>query len=83
MLTGQKNELNCQLKKFKKTCVAWDVIEAYRKTNEISLPHNNPYCVIGNVLNHQISWVVVAILGAPDRYIEKYALKEEHQLSFT
>ena len=82
-LIGKKNVLNRQLKNFRKTCVAWDIIEAYRKTNEISLPHNNPYCVIGNVLSHQISWVVVAILGAPDRYIEKYALKEEHQLSFT
>ena len=82
MLIGKKNVLNGQLKPFRKTCVAWDVIEAYRKYNEISLPHNNPYCVIGNVLSHPRSWVIVAILGAPDRYIEKYALNNQHQLSF-
>tara|TARA_X000001382_G_scaffold15420_1_gene9831 strand:+ start:4986 stop:5723 length:738 start_codon:yes stop_codon:yes gene_type:complete len=83
MLLGKKNELDGRLKNFKKTCVAWDVIEAYRKNNQITLPHNNPYCLIGNVLNYQRSWVVVAILSAPDGYIDRYALKKEHQLSFT
>jgi hypothetical protein len=83
MVTGKKNELDGRLKRFKKTCVAWDVIEAYRKNNKIILSHNNPYCVIGNVLSHPISWVVVAILSAPDGYIDKYAFKKEHQLSFT
>lgn len=69
-------------KPFDKQVLAWDVYEALRcggNRNPFAAIYNyrNPYMIIGNLATQRNSWVVVGILSAPDRAIQRHALNQQ------